>query len=151
MTNLCLDFTVFEAVCNYFASKISYKVSDDAPYTFEGVKEYYQQNNHLLIWNGASDDTIFSKPESNHAFRAWHDFCHIKANADFTPQGERQAMLMQIRMAMDCDFLSKRAKDICTKMLQIEVLGQLAYSQKYGDFPENQKLFTGNTYRGIQS
>jgi hypothetical protein len=146
---LMLQFTLFESVTNYFASFIDYEVAENAPDTFEGIKEHYENTGKLLVWNGASDNTIFSNPQSNYAFRAWHDFCHIKANADFTPSGERDTMLLQIRMVMDCEHLSKRAKDICTKILQVEVLSQLQHALQFGDFPENQRHFAIDKMKGI--
>lgn len=144
-----LHFTLFESVVNYFASYIDYEVSDNAPDTFEGIVQHYNDMGKLLVWSGASDNTIFSNPQSNYAFRAWHDFCHIRANADFTPSGERQAMLMQMRMVSDLEHLSMKAKAICAEFLKCEVMAQLAYEAQHGSFPSNQKQFTLDTMQGI--
>lgn len=146
---LDLHFTLFEHVTNYFASMIDYDVCSDAPSTYEGIQAHYDATGRLSIWDGASDDTIFSNPASNYAFRAWHDFCHIRAIADFTHEGERRAMLMQMRMISEIDWLSPRAKDVCFKILQCEVMAQLEHARVYGDFPNNQRQFSYDTLRGI--
>jgi hypothetical protein len=144
-----LHFTLFESVVNYFASMIPYVVMDDAPSDYDSMCEYYYTTGALAVWSGASDTTIFSCAKSNHAFRAWHDFCHIRAMADFSEAGERRAMLMQIRMVSDLTWLSMPSKEICYKILQCEVMGQIAYHREHGVFPENQKELAIKILRGI--
>ena len=49
----------------------------------------------LLVWMGASDDTIWGSPYNNWMARVWHDCVHLKLGADFDAYGERDVAMYQ--------------------------------------------------------
>jgi hypothetical protein len=94
----------------------------------------------LVVWSGASENTIYGDPIVNHAFRAWHDSTHIRLNADFSPEGEKRVALEQARLI---------GSDMWAKILIGEVVGQAEYFAKYGKFPANQVEFMVNYLKGV--
>lgn len=109
------------------ANELTYTVRDNAPSTFEELMQY-----GLIIWSGASDNTIYADPKVNHMFRAWHDSLHIKLNAPFTLQGEIYVATEQARQV---------GSDILAEIILAEVKGQAEYFDKHGEFPVNQISF----------
>jgi hypothetical protein len=120
--------------------------SDKAPSTLDALQRRYLNTGRVLVWGGASDRTIFGDPAYNHAFRAWHDWCHLQGAYDFTPEGEHAAYLMQ-RDHLAAHFgraepHGGRQFFHCERLLQAEVLGQLTYAKLHGDaFPDDQRGF----------
>lgn len=135
-------FTEFERVVHAMVAELmpdGFDVSADAPDTFEGLQAHYAATGRVLVWNGASGQTIFSTPEANYAFRAWHDFTHLKFHTNFTLTGEAQTCDAQI-----ADMLETvgRWTWILAPILQAEIVGQALYEAKHGKFPVNQRAFT---------
>lgn len=134
-------FTEFERAVNAMASELlpeGFDSSDSAPETFEALQAHYDATGRILVWNGASDKTIFATPESNLAFRAWHDFTHLKHTQDFTLTGEAKTCDCQI--AAMSETIGRWAW-ILAPILQAEIVGQALYEAKHGKFPVNQKAF----------
>lgn len=53
--------------------------------TYRKLEGYHKATGgRIIVWTGASNRTIFGAPEINHAFRAWHDWCHLVLEADFS-------------------------------------------------------------------
>ena len=128
-------------ICNELNNKIiqlapKHIVSDVAPDTFEKLKRNIGQ---LVIWSGASDNTIYGDPAINQAFRAWHDSLHIKLNADFTQEGETRVALEQARIIGGS----------YAEIILAEVVGQGLYFNKYGEFPKNQIEFIKSYLKGV--
>lgn len=115
-----------------------HSVSDNAPYSFETLKA--NATSGLVVWSGASDNTIYGDRAINWAFRAWHDSLHLKLNAPFTLDGEKLVALEQIRL-IDSSELSQ--------IIWAEVVGQVEYFNKYGNFPIDQIAFMRNYLKGI--
>lgn len=92
----------------------------------------------MLVYDGASDATIYECPKVNHAFRAWHDACHIMGQCDFTLAGERAACAIQIRQAR-LAFPSIPASVLA--LIRAEVIGQAEHFERHGSFPVNQAAF----------
>src|SRR4051812_40780351 len=89
-----------EIVLRQFKSlKISYTVQDNAPSTLRDIVQAYQASKRLVVWSGASDNTIYGDASVNWVFRAWHDYTHIMLNAEFTDLGERLVAMEQARQA----------------------------------------------------
>lgn len=121
--------------------------SDVAPETYpELCKCFEAQQGMLTVWSGASGETIFSSPEVNHAFRAWHDFRHVTEAAPFTPEGELavfRAQAADLRAYCDAARRSTATYVRLLSVLQADVVGQLMYQAKHaGEFPTNQRAFT---------
>lgn len=108
-----------------------YVVSDHAPETLKDVVTTYNETKKLIIWSGASENTIYGCAELNYLARAWHDYTHVKLLSEFNLQGEIQTALKQMSQ-VDTKF---------AEVLRIEIIEQVNYFQKHGEFPENQLKF----------
>lgn len=99
----------------------------------------YRKTKRILVWNGASEKTIFADAETNFAFRAWHDSKHITRNLPFTIEGETAVMKLQqadIRAIYD----GAEADYFC-QLVHAEIMGQLYYANRHGGFPLDQMGF----------
>jgi hypothetical protein len=72
-------------------------VSPHAPATYEELVRHWHTNRRICVFDGGSDHTIFADPEVNHAFRAWHDWVHVKHGYDFSMNGEVLTCSQQIQ------------------------------------------------------
>jgi hypothetical protein len=106
-----------------------YTASSFAPDTFERL--YRSTTSGLVVWDGASDNTIYGDATVNHAFRAWHDSLHLKLNADFTLKGEYRVACKQ----------ASQLGDGYARIIMAEIEGQARYFEKYGQFPTDQLAF----------
>ena len=111
---------------------------DIAPSSFAELKS--NATSGLVVWSGASDSTIYGDASTNHTFRAWHDSLHLKLNAPFTFEGEKLVGLEQARLIQN---------DTMGRIIMGEVVGQIEYLNKYGQFPANQIEFMRNYLKGI--
>lgn len=86
----------------------------------------------IPVWSGASNRTIWSSPESNWTFRAWHDSHHILLGAEFDRAGE-------LRVARHaCALIHGKPE---RAILWAELQGQQDYFARYSAYPENQRAF----------
>jgi len=92
----------------------------------------------FIVWDGASDATIYGDARVNHAFRAWHDSCHILGHHDFTLAGERAAADLQCAQLLAA---YPRAPGRWLKLIHAEVTGQAEYFARHGIFPLDQLEF----------
>ena len=111
--------------------------SEHAPDSFEKLKSNVGR---LVVWSGASENTIYGEAAVNHAFRAWHDSLHLKLNAEFTPAGERLVALEQARII---------GSEKHGLIMLAEIVGQAEYLAKHGSFPTDQNQFILNYMKGI--
>lgn len=91
-----------------------------------------------IVWDGASDATIYGDARINHAFRAWHDHCHVLGNHDFSLAGERAAADLQCAQLLA---LYPRAPSAWLRLIHAEVTGQVEYFAVNGVFPLDQLKF----------
>lgn len=128
----------------HIASKLfpcGFDVSSEAPDTFEKLAETVRYGGRMIVWNGASDKTIFADEEVNFAFRAWHDWCHIAGDFPFTPEGEMHAALMQMDHIKQLYGNTKEALEMAS-LVWTEVVGQVQYNLAHdGEFPVDQMAF----------
>ena len=92
----------------------------------------------MIVFDGASDATIYEDAAVNHAFRAWHDACHIERRLGFTLAAEREVCELQIVQAL------QRYPNIPARVLRLiraEVTGQAEHFAVYGQFPIDQAAF----------
>ena len=116
-----------------------FDVSENAPQTFDSLVAHYEKTGRILVWNGASEKTIFADSEINFAFRAWHDSKHILGNHDFTIPGEMAALELQqadIRAIFD-----GATADYFCAIVDAEIRGQAMYNLACGGFPIDQAGF----------
>lgn len=118
--------------------------SAEAPDTFEKLKAVYAQcakhRMHLPIYDGASENTIYTSPYHNHCFRFWHDIAHIQLDLDFSFEGEADVARYhcdRVAMMFGMDSLEY-------KLMHIDTFGQLIYHDKTGKFVDNQLEFALN-------
>lgn len=116
-----------------------------APATFAQVMECERSHGRVIVWEGASDGTIYSDPKVNHAFRAWHDACHIAGEHGFTLDGERATCERQIA-SLRIHF--PRAPIFIDTLLRAEVIGQAEHFARTGEFPADQAAFIADYLRG---
>lgn len=77
---------------------MGFEVSNNAPGSWAALKEYNARTGGMCVWNGASENTIHHNPAVNYASRAWHDYCHLSGNYDFSAEGEEAACEYGISM-----------------------------------------------------
>ena len=117
-----------------FYSAPSFQAAEEAPQTYRELAQY--RGEKLVVWNGASDRTIYAHRDVNYAFRAIHDMTHLELNAPFDTHGE-------YRVARRC-LDNARAAGLSTdalKALYFDSFGQFAYFRRYGQFIEDQEGF----------
>lgn len=91
----------------------------------------------VVVWTGASDNTIFDCPESNWAMRALHDLWHLDSGGDFDLLGEVRVH----HHALDNGLVPSALADAFT----VDGIGQSVYHTMTGRFPEDQRKFTEQT------
>lgn len=114
----------------------AFSVSDYAPQTMYELA----QCERLIIWAGGSDQTIYSDPAVNWAFRAWHDSVHLMHLDHFTFDlaGETHACEMQIlQLRQRWPSMPER----WARIIRAEIIGQAQYLAATGDFPVDQYAF----------
>ncbi len=115
---------------------LGFDVSPDAPNSFESMIAHYEKTGRVMVWDGASDQTIFGCPEVNYHFRAWHDSKHIIFRFGFSRQGEESVLGKQwqdIRALYD----GTAALFFC-RIVTAEIRGQFDYNAIRGGFPLDQ-------------
>lgn len=124
----CLNNAVLEMAGTHWEAKAH------APESFADLMSCPR----LVVWDGASDQTIFRDARVNHAFRAWHDMGHVVGVHPFTLEGERAACRWQLKA------LLTRFPDAPEWLLEVirrEVIGQAEYYEQTGAFPADQEAF----------
>lgn len=108
------------------------------------VMRHYGDTGRILVWTGASDQSIFGAPHVNHAFRAWHDYVHVMYRLPFTAQGEHTVMQIQQRHVdtLGGFVFTNKEKELFYRILECEVDGQVEHLKRTGEFPSNQREFT---------
>lgn len=105
-----------------------HEVKDLAPDTVNGL--YTTQG--LVVWSGASENTIWGSERANWAFRALHDQLHLKTGLGFSPAEEIEMGRIQ----------AAKFEGLMADLVYIEVAGQAEYYLKTGQFVSDQIAFT---------
>jgi hypothetical protein len=130
----------FNAFVLRMAESIPYVLVDWDYASFEDMAADYKSRGHLCINTANSDGTIFGDPAINWAFRAWHDWAHIRGNFPFTEQGERDAAFTQV-----CDVFKALGHTVdavrFAAIIDCEVNGQVQYYLAHNAFPPDQMVF----------
>lgn len=111
------------------ALKIDYIVKNEAPNNELDLNNCGQ----LVIWSGASDNTIFQDAIVNYAFRALHDTLHLKTKIDFSPKSEIYLGRFQA---------SQFDSSVVADLVYCEVALQAEHYLKTGHFVSDQVAFT---------
>lgn len=132
----------FNVAVLHIASRVlpcGFDVSSKAPQDFESLLAHYDKTGRILVWNGASEQTIFADSEVNFAFRAWHDSKHITGGFNFMRKGEISAMRAQ-QMDVVTLYNGPTMHFFCD-LIKAEVQGQFDYKERRGGFPVDQLAF----------
>lgn len=119
------------------AAKLKFRVSDNAP-SIE--TDLFNTSKTLVVWSGASDNTIFNDPKVNHAFRALHDALHLVTGMGFTINEEIELGRIQA---------SKYDNKFISDLIYIEVAGQAKHFRDTGTFVSDQVAFTLNSLKKL--
>lgn len=68
-----------------------------APNSYEELAAHVAETGRMLVTDHMTEDCEFDRP-TYHAFRAWHDWCHLKGGFPFNLGGECAAVRMQLAM-----------------------------------------------------
>lgn len=99
--------------------------------------ELFNSPKTLVIWSGASENTIFNDNRVNWAFRALHDQLHIVTGIGFSPEAEIELGRIQ----------ANRYTGLMADLVYIETAGQAKHYLKTGQFVTDQAEFTLNALK----
>lgn len=116
--------------------------NDDAPSTYPELVAQFKQRGQITVLRAHSENTIYGPPYFNWAVRAWHDWCHLQADADFSLSGERAAIDMQLGHLNELSaLLPGQDVEAMKRLLEADLYGQALYVDRHGVFPEDQRAF----------
>lgn len=110
------------------ASKLRYNVASEAP---SNERDLFNSPS-LIVWDGASDNTIWDDASVNYAFRALHDALHLNTGLGFSVDEEIAIGRIQANQYVG----------LLADLVYLEVAGQAEYYKQNGVFVANQKQFT---------
>lgn len=135
----------FNGLVRYMGGLVPHSYTADQYPTYSDMKSDYETTGRIKINTDNSTYTVFGDPVTNWFFRAWHDSCHLRADGDFSPMGEKLAYW---QMVVDLAEYNKETNafplDTIAEFIDIihaEVIGQGECYQKFGKFPDNQYEF----------
>lgn len=135
-------FPAFNIATLHMASRVNprgWRVANDAPDTLAKLKARTKRDGILTVSGEHSALTIYGDPEVNFAARAWHDACHILANAEFDDAGERA--VCELQCAQLRQIYGDTSSRLFQRIVRAEVIGQLEYKSAHGAFPDDQRAF----------
>ena len=121
-----------------------FNYSNEPKDSYSVMLREYMRTGLITVWIGASEKTIFGIPKINWDFRAWHDYWHIKLNADFSYENELRVMR---RQQLDCyqwcrdNGINADKTRFLLLLLEAEIKGQADYELEHGEFPVDQVKF----------
>jgi len=116
-----------------------FDVAETAPSTLGELTEHMNTTGRMLVYSGASENTIFGDKEVNWAFRAWHDWHHYHEQLPFTLKGEIMVCARQKEdLFRQFGYINPKWEDL----LDIEITEQVKEYVKTGVFVEDQVKFT---------
>lgn len=111
----------------------------NAPQDFDELKTAFNASRSsgfaLPVWNGASDQTIYSNAGANYAFRFWHDVLHCVLNKGFSTAEEIAVGAIHIQEVQN----AFGYESLEALIMYADTIGQSLYAVSHaGQFPENQ-------------
>lgn len=120
---------------------INYEEAIEAPSTYEEVCEEFTKAKTLgtpvRVYRDASDNTIYTSPAGNWAFRFWHDYVHFYWGLDFSTESEKQVGHIQCA-AVAAEF---GLGSLEWKLMEADTIGQVEHFAVTGGFVDNQLAF----------
>lgn len=117
-----------------------FDVGPDAPSSLQAIKDHVEKTGRMKVSDEFGDTSIYGDKEVNCAFRAWHDFHHLRGNHEFTPEGEYQVAVAQCKDISKVYGYTAQAREFMS-YIKADVVGQVEYFERYGEFPQDQKAF----------
>lgn len=114
--------------------------ANDAPDSLRRLKLEYAARGRITVYSGSSDTTVFDDAECNQAFRAWHDYCHLALDANFSLEGETRACELQAKHLFNRYGDGDTGRELVA-LLNAEVIGQARYYAKHKAYVINQRAF----------
>ncbi len=108
--------------------------------SFKLLKAEHAARGRITVYSGDCDTSIFDDPDINVMFRAWHDWCHIQGDHDFTVGGEMQAAYMQMQHVITLYGDGETGREFC-RLIDAEVIGQAMYYHKHKKYVKDQRTF----------
>lgn len=129
----------WESLCVQQAGKVRWQAQAQAPDTWDKVQASFAGDGIIRVWNGGSEQTIFSTPMANFAFRAWHDGVHLAHGLDFTLAGEERVCERQC--AQVYAIAPRGLRKQFARILEVEIVEQASAYVSSGMFVANQREF----------
>lgn len=117
--------------------------------SLEALQKAVAYNGRMIVWGGASDKTIYGDTETNYAYRAWHDACHLMGGFPFTLDGEQAATRLQIRQLISA--YGRTNALTWGLLLHCEAVEQTVHFLNYEDFVDDQLRFTQDFLLAVRS
>lgn len=137
--NRLLNFAV-EALAAHFWPH-GFDFGHPTPESLEQLTARIEQHGRVLVSDEYCDKTIFGYPETNIAFRAWHDWVHYTYQYPFSEAGELQVYKRQAYHL--ANFCYRHGLPNMRHYLYAETIGQIEYNNNHaGAFPTDQRAFT---------
>jgi hypothetical protein len=119
-----------------------YVDSDNAPCDYESLQEAFANSSKthfaLPVWNGCSENTIYTDRGVNWAFRYWHDVLHCQMKLGFDPASEKRIGTVHVKHVQD----SFGIHSLEALLMYADTIGQTMYAELHnGVFPDDQLEF----------
>ena len=146
-------FRPFNVIVNSIAANLyptGFDVSENAPASWYRLYHHVQTTGRMEVSNVNSEKTIFADAETNYAFRAWHDHCHLRdAEGVFLGWGTYPGRFdwagevwVYQQMVQDVVKMYRYCSPHIDSLIEAEVLGQFLHKEVWGAFVEDQREFT---------
>lgn len=146
-------FRPFNVIVNSIAANLyptSFDVSENAPATWRELYDHVRSAGRMKVSNTNSEKTVFADAETNYAFRAWHDHCHLRNDKGvFLGEGTypgsfdwRGEVWVYQQMFQDVVKMYGYCSPYIDSLIEAEVLGQFLHKEVWGAFVEDQRAFT---------
>lgn len=115
-----------------------------APSTYNQVREMLSgEGKTIYVYDGGCENTVFSSPQYNHIFRAYHDMGHYVHEKDFQFKNEITLGHLQSNEVFDA-LLSvvglQRASRV-RALVVAEIVGQIEYYQIHRHYIDDQRTY----------
>ena len=134
------------------AAPLHYAI-EDAPNSYEELMEHYDSlvtGDPIPVGSGGCEHSIYSRPEINQAWRAYHDGIHMVHELDFSLEDEEQVCEIQIEHMRLCskDYGTFTSEDYAA--VRADIIGQAMYYARYKKYVNDQARFVASCLdRGI--
>lgn len=117
-----------------------FDVSASAPATYRSLVNLLDSGQKLVVYDGDTNNGIYADPQVNYCFRAWHDYCHWLGRHDFSLAGEEATWRLMSQQLLSEFGVSRETLGWC-QIMEIEVVGQRKFYEKYRTFVLDQSAF----------